>query len=161
MRVLATLGFEVIGSSCDHRIVDTAVLDALRTALDVPGVVHASLVGSQARGTARPDSDVDLAVWLDPRLDAQQRLALAGRLHEAATAAVGGRPVDLIDLHRASPTVRHRAISDRVTLVERDRDERVRRDTAALIEYWDTEPLRRTFAEATRRRIEEGTFGRP
>lgn len=139
---------------------DSAVLDALRAALDVPGVVHASLVGSQARGTARPDSDVDVAVWFAPDLDAQQRLSLAGRLHEAATAAVRG-PVDLIDLHRASPTVCHRAISDRVTLVERDFHERVRRDTAALIEYWDTEPLRRTFAEATRRRIEEGSFGRP
>jgi predicted nucleotidyltransferase len=141
--------------------VDPADLEALRAALDVPGVVHAALAGSQARGTARPGSDVDIAVWMDLQLTPDARLALGGRLHEAATRALGGRAVDLIDLHRASPTVCHRAIRDRVVLVERDRDERVRLDTRALIAYWDTEALRRVVAEATRKRLAEGSFGRP
>lgn len=48
---------------------DAAALRRLRRALDVEGVAAAMLVGSQARGTAGPLSDVDVAVWHDRGLD--------------------------------------------------------------------------------------------
>jgi len=37
-----------------------------RAQLEALGLAHVSLFGSTARGEARPDSDVDLAVCLDP-----------------------------------------------------------------------------------------------
>jgi predicted nucleotidyltransferase len=49
--------------------------------------------GSCAKGTARPDSDLDLAVDAGRVMTADQRLALTAEL-----AALTGRPVDLIDL---------------------------------------------------------------
>jgi uncharacterized protein len=53
----------------------------------------ALLFGSVAKGTARADSDLDIAVeGLEP-LSAQQRIALIEQLASAT-----GRPVDLIDL---------------------------------------------------------------
>jgi predicted nucleotidyltransferase len=58
-----------------------------------PQVNFAMLFGSLARGTARPDSDLDLAVGADRPLHADEIIAL---ISDLATAT--GRPVDLIDL---------------------------------------------------------------
>ncbi len=57
-----------------------------------PGIVAAFVLGSVARGTPRPDSDVDIAVLYAPgrRPPAAQRVALAARLSAAL-----GREVDL------------------------------------------------------------------
>lgn len=41
-------------------------LDELRDILRKHGVVSASIFGSYARGEARPDSDLDLLIKLDP-----------------------------------------------------------------------------------------------
>lgn len=77
----------------------------------LPATLHAALIeachaageprlvllfGSVARGTARPDSDLDLAIDLGRPLTVDDRLALVDAL-----AAASGRPVDLIDLRRA------------------------------------------------------------
>lgn len=53
--------------------IDEAALEELADALNHDGVVAAMLIGSQARGTAGPLSDVDIAVWHDPKLDARGR----------------------------------------------------------------------------------------
>ena len=45
------------------------------------------LIGSQARGTVGPLSDVDIAVWHEPDLDPSQRLALQLGLASAAAGA--------------------------------------------------------------------------
>ena len=58
-----------------------------------PQVHFAVLFGSLARGTVRPDSDLDLAVGDDRPLRADDSIALIDDLALAC-----GRPVDLIDL---------------------------------------------------------------
>lgn len=72
----------------------------------VPGLIALYRFGSQAKGTARPGSDVDLAVLTrDPipnlrRFELAQELAI--RLH---------RDVDLVDLRTASTVMRMQVIS--------------------------------------------------
>ncbi|MBB3104141.1 type VII toxin-antitoxin system MntA family adenylyltransferase antitoxin [Azomonas macrocytogenes] len=58
-----------------------------------PDLVLAYVFGSVARGRARPDSDVDVAVLADAPLDATYKARL---IEDIASAT--GRPVDLIDL---------------------------------------------------------------
>lgn len=58
-----------------------------------PRVELAILFGSMASGTARPDSDIDLAVGSDTPLSQNEKAALIADLAESL-----GRPVDLIDL---------------------------------------------------------------
>ncbi len=118
------------------------------------------LIGSQARGDAGPLSDVDIAVWHAPDLDASSRLQLQLQLARAASEAVGSDEVDVVLLNKAPPLMRHRAMRHGKRLVERDRDERVRMETRAMLEYLDTEPLRAELGRAMRRRMEEGRFGR-
>jgi len=139
---------------------DQARCAQLARALDVPGVVAASLIGSQATGRAGPLSDVDVAVWLAPDLGPERRQALTLGLLEAASAALGTDEVDLVGLNEASPLMRHRAMRDGVRLMERDRAARVRLEARGLLDYLDTAPLRATLAQGVRRRIDEGRFGR-
>ena len=55
------------------------------------GVLEASAFGSVVHGTARPDSDLDLLVTLDPSVTLFQQIDLAERLSRLC-----GRRVDLM-----------------------------------------------------------------
>lgn len=59
-----------------------------------PYIRLAIVFGSVARGTARFDSDIDMAVLGSAPLSSDQRKALVSDISRTT-----GRPVDLIDLH--------------------------------------------------------------
>lgn len=80
----------------------TAVLSAQ------PDILFATLFGSVAQGTARPDSDVDVGVFANAPLTPRRKQRLIAQLAE-----VSGRPVDLVDLHDAGPVVLRSALSGR------------------------------------------------
>jgi predicted nucleotidyltransferase len=96
------------------------------------------LFGSAARGEARPDSDVDVAVLygkaLEPGL-AGLKLALAGDLEARL-----GRPVDLVVLDTQSPDFIHRVLRDGLLVIETNRSARVRFEVTARNEYFDVLP---------------------
>jgi predicted nucleotidyltransferase len=139
---------------------DEQALERLGAVLDREGVVAAMLIGSQARGESGPLSDIDLGIWHDPGLDPRARLQLRLELAGAASEALGTDEVDVAMLNDASPLMRHGAIRDGRALVERDRDERVRLETRAILDYLDTVPLRAELGRSMKRRLEGGRFGR-
>jgi uncharacterized protein len=141
--------------------IDDEARQRLSEALDRDGVVAAMLIGSQARGEAGPLSDVDLAVWCRPELDRHQRWDLQLSLMGAAQNALRTNEVDVVILNDAPPLLQHRAVRDAVRLVERDHDQRVRFETRALLDYFDTAPLRLALKEHLKREIQEDRFGRP
>lgn len=141
-------------------VVDAAARERLGEALDRDGVVAAMLIGSQARGNPGPLSDIDIAYWHDPGLDRDERWQLRLDLIGAAEETMRTSEVDLVPLNQAPPLMQQRAIRDAVTLVERDRDERVRLETRAMLDFFDTQPLRDALREGLMRRFEEGRFGR-
>jgi predicted nucleotidyltransferase len=139
---------------------DATSLERLAAALDQKGVVAATLIGSHARGSAGPLSDVDIGVWHEPGLDSSALLRLRLSLARTAAQALGTQEVDIVPLNSATPLMRHRAIRDGQRLIERDPKMRVRLETKAIIEYLDTAPLRAELARGQRKRMEEGRFGR-
>lgn len=139
---------------------DDLALERLSHALDHEGVVAAMLIGSRARSTAGPLSDVDVAVWHDPNLDSRACFDLQLDLVGDVAPALDTDEVDVILLNHAPPLMRHRAIRDGKRLVERNHDERVRLETRAILDYLDTAPLREELGRGVRRRMEEGRFGR-
>lgn len=75
-------------------LLPAGLLDSLREVLRLfPSVRLAVLFGSMAQGSARADSDLDLAVDAGQTLTATQRLQLTRALAQKT-----GRAVDLIDL---------------------------------------------------------------
>jgi predicted nucleotidyltransferase len=67
--------------------------DALAQLCRRHGIRKLSLFGSQLKGTARPDSDIDLLVEFEP--DAKPSLLTMARIEIELSALLGGRRVDL------------------------------------------------------------------
>jgi predicted nucleotidyltransferase len=83
---------------------DTALIDYIRTA--VPGLIALYRFGSHAKGTARPDSDIDLAVLTQTPIASLRRFELA---QELATRL--HREIDLFDLRAANKVMRMQVLS--------------------------------------------------
>ena len=79
--------------------------ERLASRLRAAGAVYATLFGSVARGEARADSDVDVAVSFGKPMTGDLRMALTGLIAEVA-----GRSVDLIDLEKAEGLILARAL---------------------------------------------------
>jgi predicted nucleotidyltransferase len=96
------------------------------------------LFGSWARGDARPDSDVDVAVRFEPGRSRVQRfdelLRLGGELETALQ-----REVDVVDLDEASLRLAGRILSERVVVAGHERVERVRYETDLFPRWVDFE----------------------
>src|SRR5437667_12691677 len=88
-----------------------AILLKHRDALQARGVRHAALFGSVARGEARPDSDLDILIELDPsaELDVFAYVGLRRYIAELFTG-----PVDVVDRDALKPHVRPPAESDAI-----------------------------------------------
>lgn len=148
------------GQSGATESLDATAWERLRRALDRDDVAAAYVFGSHGRARAGPLSDVDVGVWATPGLSPRQRFELRLQLSATSAKALGGREVDLVLLDDASPLLRHRAWRDGELIVDRDPRTRVRDEARALVEYLDTEPLRRQTAASVSRRLAEGRFGR-
>ncbi|MDZ4857148.1 MAG: nucleotidyltransferase domain-containing protein [Nitrospirota bacterium] len=83
---------------------DRALIEHLRKS--VPGLIALYRFGSQAKGTVRPDSDIDLAVLAHNPIPPMHRFELAQEL-----AIQLHRDVDLVDLRTASTVMRMQVIS--------------------------------------------------
>jgi predicted nucleotidyltransferase len=83
---------------------DNALIEYIRQS--VPDLIAIYRFGSQAKGTARPDSDIDLAVLARDPIPGLRRFELA---QELATQL--HRDVDLVDLRTTSTVMRMQIIS--------------------------------------------------
>jgi predicted nucleotidyltransferase len=106
-------------------------------------IVAAYLFGSTARGTARPSSDVDLAVLLRSR--PVGRLSNVARDFEASVERVVRRPVEVVVLNTAPADLAHRVLRDGILVLDRDRPARIRFEVQSRNEYFDLAPLRRLY----------------
>jgi predicted nucleotidyltransferase len=88
-----------------------ARLRANETELRARGVAHAALFGSRARGDARPDSDTDIMVEIDP--DAHIGVWGYAGLKEYIAGLFDG-PVDVVNREGLKPYVRPAATADAI-----------------------------------------------
>ena len=85
--------------------VDEARLAAI---CDRYGIAELKVFGSRARGTARPDSDIDILYALRPR----RRLGWEIEQLADELAELLGRPVDLVSLRGLHPLLRPSALAE-------------------------------------------------
>lgn len=119
-------------------------LPALRDVFIQHGVVLAYLFGSQAEGTARPSSDIDLAVLLPPGTPREGFFDVRLSLINAAMDVLHTDKVDLVVLNEATPLLMHQVVKFGRVLYE-DPVTRPAIDfyVYAAARYSDTEPTRR------------------
>jgi hypothetical protein len=114
-------------------------------------IKFAYLFGSHARGNAGPLSDVDLAVYLDNRMNLfSARLFLLEDLGRQ----LKGQSFDLIVLNDAPLILRYEIIRDGKVLKE-DKSRRIEFETRVLREYLDTEAIRSVHLSALKRSFQK------
>lgn len=116
--------------------------------LEPLGVEALWVFGSVARGTPRPDSDVDLGglFHTPPDLD-----ALLGA--RADLAAIVGREVDLVDLEAVSPILAFQVVKDGRLIHEKTPDRRVRFVAELIGRYEDVKRFREPIERAAIARL--------
>ncbi len=116
----------------------------------VPAIDVAYLFGSRAGGTARADSDVDVAIHHAHATDGRAREQAQEELLATLAAALGrvAERIDLVDLDRASSTLAFRVIRDGRRVFERSARVRANLEARIARRYDDDEPHRRLFREA-------------
>lgn len=124
--------------------------DRLRRALaSFPEVKLAVLFGSTARGKARPGSDVDLGLLLEP-YSADLRFRVEAELGRAA-----GREVDTVLLDEAPPLLRFEVARDGVLLSEGAAHLWTDFKARAMVDWWDWAPTHRMIASGVAKRLRE------
>ena len=112
------------------------------------------LFGSLAHGNAGPLSDIDLAVFLDGRLDF---FTFRLKLMEAMTRVLKTENFDLVVLNKAPVVLAHEVISGGIILKD-DRPRRVMFESRVLREYLDTAYLRDVQRSYLREQMRRGEF---
>ncbi|HWB71136.1 MAG TPA: nucleotidyltransferase domain-containing protein [Egibacteraceae bacterium] len=111
--------------------------DAAAAALSDAPVRFLYLFGSAATGRARPDSDVDIAVYLDPSLPRERYLDVSLDLAHRLETATRLGPVDVLALNDAPLPLAGRVLRERVVVYSRDEPLRVRFESLKLREFLD------------------------
>jgi predicted nucleotidyltransferase len=127
----------------DGATIEAELREILTTRASTEGIAAAYLFGSVARGTARPDSDVDVGVLYSadpPRTLAGLPFGLEGDLESAL-----GLPVQLVVLNHAPVDLIVRVLWDGKLLVDRDRSRRIEFEVRSRNEFWDLEPYLRLY----------------
>ena len=129
-----------------------AQIDGIVALLDAgPGVDNLWVFGSEATGRTTEDSDLDLAALFRRRPTSAEIVELSGKLTDLV-----GRPVDLVDLDRASPIVGMQAMRHGTLVV--DRSPRHRFEYLARLPglYEDLARVRAPIERALLRRMSRG-----
>lgn len=111
-----------------------------------PDVAAAYVFGSVAGGTARPGSDIDIAVLFTtapPHTLDSARFALAGELEAAL-----GVPVDLVVLNDAPVDLRIRVLRQGRLVVDRNPSARIGFEVQTRNEAFDLEPVLARYRSA-------------
>lgn len=103
-------------------------------------VAAAFLFGSRGRGTARPDSDVDIAVLMEH--DAPDDVMRPVTFTNELMRLLGREDIDVVVLNSASPLLKHRVIRDGYVLFRTSNTVLAEFGIRVMAEYEDTRPLR-------------------
>jgi predicted nucleotidyltransferase len=128
---------------------------------ELPEVRLAYVFGSQLRGNARADSDLDLAIDTGYSTTPRERGAIKLQLIAVLTDRLGalGERADIVELREASPAVAFRVLQEGRIVKETSRAERVRLAAQLMRAYDDDAPRRALFLRAAIRvasRMAEG-----
>lgn len=108
-------------------------------------IVLAYLFGSQVKGTAHLESDVDIGVLFDKKADPKDYLKLEGRLIEFFSKIYPKKEINIVNLNIASPLLRQTVVLEGKLLYARKKIDRILFQIWTLHQYEDYLHLNRIY----------------
>lgn len=115
------------GGNMVSDVINQEVIETIRQKTDADFIL---LFGSFAKGTARDDSDIDLAYFSQKRLSPYERFTLGNEV-----ALLCGRDVDLVDIREVDTVFAMQIFSEGIPLLVQDENEWVRQRIKAYRMY--------------------------
>jgi len=100
-------------------------------------VILVYIFGSQVKGEFSSLSDVDIALYLDERLDKKERFSLRLRLIVKVCSILGCKRVDLVILNDAPLRLYYNIIKEGIILYCKDELKRIHREVKIMSKYLD------------------------
>ena len=100
-------------------------------------VVLAYLFGSEARGESHKESDVDIGVLFDKKVNPKDYLKLEGKLIAFFSEIYSRKEINIVNLNIASPLLKQAAILEGKPLYIRSETDRILFQIKTLREYED------------------------
>ena len=119
------------------------------------------MFGSVARGRARPDSDIDVAVLVHGAPRPRDPLTYRLTLMTEFGSALRRRDVEVVVLNDAPPLLAHRILSQGRLVYERSAAARVRFQVKTAQRYADAIPMYETYLTYLKRQRRKGRVSRP
>lgn len=113
----------------------------------LPDVQLLYVFGSRARGMARAESDLDLAIWVGPRIDSMQLYRAKQTLEVALDV-----DVDLVDLAAANTVLRLEVVRDGKLLHQHGDEQAIAFEARVLGDYAELMDATREIRESIRKR---------
>jgi uncharacterized protein len=107
----------------------------IKRALKKESVVLCYLFGSFARGEEHKESDIDIAVMFDKKVEKENFLKKEGRLISLFSGFFPGREINVVNLEIASPLLRQNVILEGRLIYARNEDARILFQMDALRKY--------------------------
>lgn len=101
------------------------------------GLILAYLFGSEARGTSHKESDVDIGVLFEKKVDPKDYLKLEGKLIEFFSGIYPKKEINIVNFNIASPLLKQVAILEGKPLYTRSEIDRILFQIQTLREYED------------------------
>jgi len=136
--------------------VDIQTISGLDDVLEQePEVIGAYLFGSRAQGTAREDSDTDLAIVVEDRTEKDEFYFL----EKLSGVEIVELDLTVVDLRHSSPLLLQQIIKTGRPVYRRSEQDLAIFRARAASRYFDTAYLRKVQHEYMKKRIREGSYG--
>ena len=138
--------------------IDSSVINDLKKTLSKRADVFAVyLFGSQAKGQARLNSDLDMAIFVKNRSNTSERDILK-YLSEADIKLPGNTDLVCVDLD-SSPLLLYQIIKHGILISEKSSKDRKQYEGEILHRYYDNQYMRSTYRDYLEKSLKEGTYG--